>query len=263
MLPRTVLRSLLGALALGLGLAGSGAPLQAQVIVGVVSDSATNAVIPGVMVSLQDSAQNAIAEVRTVADGRFVMDAQGIPKFRFAVRKLGAQPSYSGYYEVPAGVDTLQVDLTVPVKGIMIATVTVVAKPDENSNAVRLEYARENNFRIIEPWRVAQSRGISNSLEDLMRYTPLGGVRVPEQAGDCFSNKRGPRRVGRDCLVFVVDDLLLQDPYLHINPMDVHFIAYVPQTKARILWGPQAENGVLYIVTRRAGDNEERPKPKP
>jgi hypothetical protein len=181
---------------------------------------------------------------------------------RFAIRKLGAQPSYSAFYDVPADVDTLHVDLSAPVVGVVLATVTTVAvAPAGNSNANRLAFARRDNWQIVEPWRVAEAREVSNSLEDLLRRVPLGGVRMPENQGDCFSIKRGFRKPHQLCLVLVVDEMVL-DPYHYINPMDVHFIAYIPAIKARMLYGPRAFNGALYIATRRQGDNESRPSAK-
>lgn len=240
------------------------APLEAQVFVGTVTDASTNEPIPGVLVTLQDSAQSTLAQIRTLQDGRFALDGKGVAKVRFAIRKLGARPSYSGFYEVPAGADTLQVELSAPVTGVMIATVTTTADARrKNSNVDRLTRAERNNWQVVQPWKVAEERRLSNSLTDLMRRLPLPGIRVPTQAGDCFSNKRAVRRMGSNCVYLVVDDMLLNDPFLHINATDIHFFAFVPGIQARVLWGAQAMDGVIYIATRKQGDNEERPKATP
>lgn len=236
------------------------AALHAQMVVGVVTDSATGLPIEQVTLTLEDSALQRIAETRTQANGRFLLDAQRAPRFRFAVRKVGAQPSFSAYYDVPPDVDTLFVDLVTPVSGVMIATVTVVASVGgvPNLNVLQLEKARQDNWQIVEPWRVAISRETSNSFTDLLRRQPLGGVRPPEMAGDCFSSRREMRRPRQNCLLFVVDGLLL-DADAHINPMDVHFYAFIPAIKARLLYGPRAHYGAIFIATRRRGDDERRP----
>ncbi len=232
----------------------------AQVIRGMVTDSATNEPIPAVLITLQDSMQRTMTQVRTGQSGSFLLDAQGAHKVRFVIRKVGAQPSYSGYYTIPAGADTLQVDLSTPVRGVTIATVTIVAdRAVANFNEQQLDYARMNGWQVIEPWRVAKERGIASTFEELMRRIPMGGVRIPNVVGqDCYTSKR---RLGaganRECLNFVVDGQLLA-PDTYINPMDVHFIAYVPAIKSRALYGPRAWHGVIFVATRRAGDDEGR-----
>lgn len=233
--------------------------LQAQIVIGVVTDSATGVPVELVTLSLEDSVRQRIAETRTQSNGQFLLDAQRVPRFRFVVRKVGAQPSYSAYYDVPADVDTLHVDLVTPVSGVMIATVTVVASVGvPNLNVLQLERARQDNWQIVEPWRVAVSRETSNSFTDLLRREPLGGIRPPEIPGDCYSSRRDTRGIGQKCLLFVVDGLLL-DADVYINPMDVHFFAFVPAAKARLLYGPRAHYGAIFIATRRRGDDERRP----
>ena len=236
-------------------------PLAAQVIRGQVTEAESGTPLPAVLLTLQDSTEAALAQVRTDAEGRFQFTASGLARFRIAIRKVGAQPSYSGYYDVPENVDTLVMDLAAPVTGVTIATVTVIGKAGVEamtSNESQLALARKDNWQIVEPWRVAKAREQSVSLEELLRRVPLGGVRMPEIPGDCFSSKRDMRRPGRLCLNIVVDGILL-DPGVHINPMDVHFVAFVPAMKARVLWGPRAFYGAIYIATRKQGDDERRP----
>jgi len=235
--------------------------LSAQVIRGTVTDSATSEPIPAVLITLQDSTQRTLAQVRTSESGEYLLDAQGAGTVRFVIRKVGAQPSYSGYYAVPPNVDTLQVDLSTPVLGVTIATVYVAAdRKGDKFNAQQLDYARQSGWRIIEPWQVAQERELSQTFDQLLRRIPLGGVRVPPVSGQsCYSATRGMNGSGTSqCLNFVVDGRLL-DPDAVINPMDVHFVAYVPGIKARALYGPRAWNGVIFVATRRFGDVEKRP----
>ncbi len=235
--------------------------LSAQIIRGVVTDSATNEPIPAVMITLQDSMQQSLAQVRTTATGSFQVDAQRAGTVRFVIRKVGAQPSYSGYYAIPPNVDTLQVDLSTPVRGVTIATVTIVADREvANVNEQQLEYAKLAGWQIIEPWRIAKEREVASTFEELMRRLPLGGVRVPHYLGqDCYTSKRKlSARPNTECLVFVVDGQVLA-PDTYINPMDVHFAAYVPAIKSRALYGVRAWHGAIFVATRRHGDVETRP----
>lgn len=259
---RTLAGSAFGAVLL----LGTAPAAQAQVITGLVRDSATAEPLPGVVVVVQDKKGKVLRQGRTGADGRFFMDSLRAKEIRFVVRKVGTQPSATPVYEVGKSVDTIMVDLAVPVAGVTIATLRAVARPPAaNGNVEALAFARDNNWQIVEPWRVAAARTGAMSFEDLLRRVPLGGIRVPEQIGDCFSSKRG-RRVPADrvaqrrnlCLSFVVDGIL-SGPWLQLNPMDVHFIAFVPPMKSRLLYGRETEFGAIYVATRKFGDNEERP----
>ncbi len=236
--------------------------LSAQIIRGVVSDSTTREPIPAVMITLQDSLQRSLAQVRTSATGSYQVDAQGAGTIRFVIRKVGAQPSYSGYYAIPSDVDTLQVDLSTPVRGVTIATVTIVADREvANFNVQLLDYARISGWQILEPWRIAKEREVASTFEELMRRLPMGGVRVPHYLGqDCYTSKRRlSARANTECLSFVVDGQVLA-PDTYINPNDVHFVAYVPAIKSRALYGQRAWHGAIFVATRRKGDVETRPQ---
>lgn len=226
---------------------------SAQVIFGTVTDSLSGKPLGLVSLSLQDSLGGEVKDTRTDEQGRFRFEVEPMTAIRFVVRKVGARPSASPIYTLPEGADSVQVDLEAPIIGVTIATITVVGEPRETFNARQLSNAKASGWRVVEPWRIARARQSASNLSDLLRGARVMGVRVPTAPGECFKNVRNRR-----CLNIVVDGLLL-DPYAFIEPNDVYFAAYIPANSALVLYGGRAREGVLFIATRRAGDDESRP----
>ena len=161
------------------------APLRAQVIIGTVTDSLSGAPIGGATLSLQDSTGALIWEARSDSTGAFRMDGKRVGSMRFTVRKIGAQPSVSPLYEIPTTADTVQVDLVAPIVGVTLATVTVVSssRPRLTFNARQLINAKESGWHVVDPWRIAAERDQSSSFAQLLRRSPLPGVRAPRNCG--------------------------------------------------------------------------------
>lgn len=250
---RLFTRGLAGAMALVL-LPLMPAALQAQVIRGNVKDSTTGSAIVGATISLLDSADVIVSEDRSSNEGSFTLDAKRSAKVRFVVRKIGVQPTRSGFFEIPADADTLSVELLAPVGGVTMATVSVVAsalKP--NYNAAQLAEARQFGWRIIEPHRIAADRSNVTQFSDLIRRNPIGGVRLPRSDGECFTNSRSNR-----CLTIVVDGQVL-GPNVFIAPEDVHFIAVLSAIQSQVQYGIRAQEGAIFVATRRRGDDERKP----
>jgi len=230
------------------------ASLHAQVILGSVKDSVTGSAIVGATISVLDSASATIDEAKSDDNGRFTLDANRVAKVRFVVRKIGVQPSRSGFFDIPTDADTLSVDLLAPVSGVTLATVSVVAtiyKP--NFNTVQLAEARQFGWRIIEPYRIAADRSNVVQFSDLIRRNPIGGVRLPRTDGECFTTTRNNR-----CLTIVVDGQVL-GPNTFIAPEDVHFIAFLNAIQSQVQYGVRAPNGAIFVATRRRGDDERKP----
>lgn len=235
-------------------LAVSAAWLPAQVVLGIVKDSVTGSAVVGATISVLDSTSVIVAETQSDDNGTFRIDANRVPKMRFLVRKIGVQPSRSGLFDIPSDADTLSVELLVPVNGVTLATVRVVAsvlKP--NFNTMQLKEARQSGWRIIEPYRIAADRQNVAQFSDLIRRYPIGGVRLPRNDGECFTSSRSNR-----CLTIVVDGQVL-GPNAFIAPGDVHFIAFLSAVQSQVQYGDRAPQGAIFVATRRRGDDERKP----
>lgn len=229
----------------------------AQVVRGALLQAGSTVPIADAVVTAADSLGATLAEARANDAGRFVLAWSGAHVVRFFVRKVGVQPTASELVELPADVDTVDIELSAPLTGVQLATVRVLgARAEVHSfNEQMLRDARRNGWRVIAPERIAQERASVQTLGDLLRRLPLAGVRPPEGAEGCYFSARTGR-----CLSLVVDGQVL-GANAFVSPNDVYFVALLTPNQGYVAYGPRASNGALLVVTRRERDEMVRREP--
>jgi hypothetical protein len=234
------------------------APLAAQVVRGTVTQAGSDAPLADAVVTIVDTARVTLDETRTSSAGRFVLDARRAGAVRLVIRKVGAQPTESDVVLLPAGRDTVDVEIAAPLLGVSLAAVRVLgdrtARWTYNQNLLR--EARQSGWRVLAPERIEKERGTSQSMGDLLRRLPLASVRPPEGGQGCYYYIRSGR-----CLSIIVDGQVLGENAF-VSPNDVYFIALLTPSQATIAYGPRVRDGALFVATRRQADEPQRP-PEP
>lgn len=226
------------------------AQAEAQVVRGTLLQAGSTAPLADAVVIAADSFGTGIAEARSSASGVFFLDTRQTGVVRFLVRKVGVQPTESDLVQLPADVDTVQIELSAPLFGIQLATVRVIGDrpPISSFNQLMLREARQNGWRVIAPERIERERGTSQNMGDLLRRLPLASVRPPDAGQGCYYYVRTGR-----CLSLVVDGQVL-GPNAFISPNDVYFIALLTPSQSYVAYGPRARDGALFVATRRQAD---------
>lgn len=228
-------------------------PLRAQSIRGTLVQAGSDAPLADAVITLTDSVRVTIDEGRTDATGRFLLDARNLRAVRLVIRKVGAQPTESELVRLPSDRDTIDLQIEAPVVGVTLASVRIVGdRPARwTFNQHQLREARQSGWRVIDPERIDRERNSVQTMGDLLRRLPLAGVRPPNGGQGCYYYVRTQR-----CLSLVVDGQVL-GANAFISPNDVYFIALLTPSQSTIAYGPRAQDGALFIATRRQAD--ERP----
>jgi hypothetical protein len=230
-------------------------PLGAQIVRGKLLQAGSEQPLADAVVSAVDSASVIVDETRSLANGTFFLDTRSVRSVRFLVRKVGVQPTESDLLVLPTDRDTIDLEISAPLFGVMLASVKVLAAPVRmpTFNQNQLREARRNGWRVIAPERVAAERGLVQSLGDMMRRLPLAGVRPPEGGAGCYYYVRTGR-----CLSLVIDGQVL-GPNAFVSANDVYFFALVTPSQATITYGPRARDGAIFVATRRQEDERSPP----
>jgi hypothetical protein len=101
--------------------------LPAQVVHGIVRDSASGAPAAGVLVSLVDPASGSRRVVLTDEDGRFTVAAPGAGRYALEAKRIGVRPQVTAPFELAAG-EARDLSLTVAPVVARLAAVRVSGK---------------------------------------------------------------------------------------------------------------------------------------
>jgi hypothetical protein len=204
-------------------------------------------IVQGARITVLDSLNKQVASVQSDEKGRFVVPLAGGYPFKVTVKKIGWQPSSTDLIHAPA-TDTLDLDLMVPMEGVVLPGVEIDAAKTTSFNQRSYAEARRNGWKIYEPAEVEAHRNEFTSFENMMRTLSITGVRMPARNSDCYINLRNNR-----CMTFVVDGQPVGTMWV-VNPIDVYFLAILQATQSSVQFGDKAPWGAIYIVTRMNGD---------
>jgi hypothetical protein len=226
--------------------------LAAQLVRGTirVQGSEGNAgVVQGARITVLDSLDKQVASVQSDEKGRFVVPLAGGYPFKVTVRKIGWQPSATDLIHAPA-TDTLDLDLMVPMEGVVLPGVEIDAARATSFNQRSFDEAKRKGWKVYEPAEIEAHRNEFTSFENLMRTLSISGVKMPGRGSDCYINLRNNR-----CMTFVVDGQPVGTMWV-VNPIDVYFLAILQGTESSVQWGDKAPWGAIYIITRMNGDKK-------
>lgn len=226
--------------------------LTAQLVRGTirVQGSEGNAgIVQGARITVLDSLDKEVAAAQSDEKGHFVVPLSGGYPFRVTVRKIGWQPSATELIHAPA-TDTLDLDLAVPMEGVVLPGVEVDAAKTMSFNQHSYNEAKRLGWKIYGPAEVEAHRNEFTTFENLMRTLSITGVKMPGRSTDCYQNLRNGR-----CMTFVVDGEPVGTMWV-VNPIDVYFVAILQATESSVQFGDKAPWGAILIVTRMNGDKK-------
>ncbi len=225
--------------------------LAAQMIRGTVRAEGTEHVLQGAKITVLDSLERQLFAVTSDDKGRFVLPlSSGLP-FKVTVKKIWWQPSSTELIHASVS-DTLEMDLMVPMNGVVLPGVEIDAAKTTTRNQLYYDEAKRNGWKVYEPSEIAARReqGEFTEFENLMRTLSVTGVRMPATRNDCYMNLRNGK-----CMTFVVDGQPVGTMWV-VNPADVYFVAILQATQSSVQFGDKAPWGAILIVTRMNGDKK-------
>jgi hypothetical protein len=225
--------------------------LSAQMIRGTVRAEGTEHVLQGASITVLDSLDRQVVAVISDAMGHFTLPLSGGRAFKVTVKKIGWQPSSTDLIHASVS-DTLDMDLMVPMNGVVLPGVEIDAAKAATRNQLSYDEAKRNGWKVYEPSEIAARRdqGEFSEFESLMRSLSVTGVRMPASRNDCYVNLRNGK-----CMTFVVDGQPVGTMWV-VNPVDVYFIAILQATQSSVQFGDKAPWGAILIVTRMNGDKK-------
>jgi hypothetical protein len=223
--------------------------LAAQFIRGTIRAQGSEGVVQGASITVLDSLDKPVVAVLSDERGHFVLPLSGGLAFRVTVKKIGWQPSSTDLIHATAN-DTLDMDLMVPMDGVVLAGVEIDAKGSSSFNQRSYSEAKRLGWKIYEPAEIEARRYEVSYFEDMMRALSVTGVKMPASGRDCYVNIRNGR-----CFSFVVDGQAV-GPNWVVNPTDVYFIAILQASESSVQFGDKAPWGAILVVTRMNGDKK-------
>ena len=223
--------------------------LGAQLIRGTIHAKGSEGVVQGAWIMVLDSLDKQVVAVLSDEKGHFVLPLSGGVPFRVTVKKIGWQPSSTELIHAPAN-DTLDVDLMVPMDGVVLPGVEIDATKTTSFNQRSYSEAKRNGWKVYEPAEVEAHRNEFSNFENMMRSLSVTGVKMPAGNRDCYVNLRNGR-----CMTFVVDGEPVGTMWV-VNPVDVYFLAILQATQSSVQFGDKAPWGAILVVTRMRGDNK-------
>lgn len=223
--------------------------LQAQFIRGTIRAQGSEGIVQGASITVLDSADRHVMAVLSDERGHFVLPLAGGLPFKVTVRKIGWQPSSTELIRATA-TDTLDMDLVVPMDGVLLPGVEIDARQTTSFNQRSYAEAKRLGWKIYEPAEIEARRYEVSYFSDMMRALSVTGVKMPARRDDCYVNIRNGR-----CFSFVVDGQAV-GPNWVVNPVDVYFIAILQATESSVQFGDKAPWGAILVVTRMNGDKK-------
>jgi hypothetical protein len=245
-------------LALG-AIAASGA--QAQVVRGVVRDSAGSMPISGVSIVARDSARAIVGSSRTGRDGTFEVRLAR-PAVTILATRIGFAPEST---TVPPGdssgvahVRLAMFATAVPLNPVVIA---------EERRQIRQTRVMGLDLRtigtdIITPTQIgASARGARNYIDAIRAHLPAGAS-VNERTL-CVAMLRGALITGGQvCSMIFVDGIRVFDPETALNraqPQWLDHAIFLRPNDATVRFGTDAAAGALLLFTKHGGYALDRP----
>ena len=229
-----------------------GAVAGAQVVRGVVRESATSLPVDAATVTVRDSAGAILATAVTDARGRYALRVRVAGPFELQVRRLGFKLQ-STHVEARADSDTLEFELLMQEVAALAAAVTVTAAASPNER--QLTDAMRRGWRVYEPELVAQHRERAQDLGQLLRSIGALGLAMPRSRNDCIRSMRN-----NQCVTVVLDGQVL-GPIAIVLPSDVYFLAVLSASDSRVQYGDRAPYGAIAIYTRSRLDRPPNRRP--
>jgi hypothetical protein len=222
--------------------------LGAQFIRGTIRAQGSEGIVQGARIVVLDSLDKQVVTALSDERGHFVLPLSGGLPFKVTVRKIGWQPSSTDLIHASAA-DTLDMDLMVPIEGVVLPGVEIDAARTTTFNQRSLGEARRLGWKVYEPADIEAHRNEFGNFENMMRALSVTGVKMPANDGrDCYVNIRNGR-----CLTFVVDGQPVGPMWL-VNPVDVYFLAILQASESSVQFGDKAPWGAILVVTRMNGD---------
>jgi hypothetical protein len=221
----------------------------AQLIRGTIRAQGSEGIVQGASITVFDSLNKQLVAVQSDEKGHFILPLAGGLPFKVTVKKIGWQPSSTDLIHATAG-DTLDMDLMVPMDGVVLPGVEIDAARTTSFNQRSYAEAKRLGWKIYEPSEIEAHRNEFTSFENMMRALSVTGVKMPAGRNDCYVNVRSGH-----CLAFVVDGEPV-GPMWVVNPIDVYFIAILQATEASVQFGDKAPWGAIYVITRMNGDKK-------
>jgi hypothetical protein len=225
--------------------------LEAQLIRGTIraqGSEGSEGIVQGARIAVLDSLDRQLVAVLSDEKGHFVLPlSSGLP-FRMTVKKIGWQPSSTDLIHATAN-DTLDMDLMVPMDGVVLPGVEIDASKTTSFNQRSYSEAKRLGWKVYEPAEIEAHRNEFSNFENMMRALSVTGVKMPATSRDCYINIRNGR-----CLTFVVDGQAVGKMWL-VNPVDVYFLAILQASESSVQFGDKAPWGAILIVTRMRGDS--------
>jgi hypothetical protein len=254
----TCVRQSIGVVLLAFGISGA-APFHeasAQLIRGTIRAQGSDVIVQGASITVLDSLDQQLVAVLSDDRGHFLLPLSSKLPFRVTVKKIGWQPSSTDLIHASV-TDTLDMDLAVPVDGVLLPGVEVDARKTKSFNQESYAEAKRNGWKIYEPSEVEAHRNEFSDFENMMRALQVTGVRMPTQSQfksvggqNCYVNLRNGH-----CFTFVVDGQALGPSWV-VNPVDVYFIAILQASQSSVQFGDKAPWGAILVVTRMNGDKK-------
>jgi hypothetical protein len=245
------IRKSLAAVGLLVATVGAAREVSAQMIRGTVRAEGTEHVLQGANITVLDSLDRQVVAVTSDERGRFVLPLSSGLAFKVTVKKIGWQPSSTDLIHASAS-DTLDMDLMVPMNGVVLPGVEVDAAKTVSLNQRSYDEAKRNGWKVYEPSEIQARRdqGEFSDFENMMRALSVTGVKMPASRNDCYANLRNGK-----CMTFVIDGEPVGTMWA-INPVDVYFIAILQASQSSVQFGDKAPWGAILIVTRMNGDKK-------
>jgi hypothetical protein len=235
--------------ALGLVAATPVHHLAAQLIRGTIRAQGSEGVVSGASITVLDSLNKQLVAVLSDDRGHFILPLAGGLPFKVTVKKIGWQPSSTDLIHATA-TDTLDMDLMVPMDGVVLPGVEIDATKTTSFNQRSYTEAKRLGWKMYEPALIEAHRYEITSFDDLMHSLSVTGVKIPARSNDCYINLRNGR-----CLTFVVDGQPLGTSWV-VNPTDVYFICILQASESSVQFGDKAPWGAILVVTRMNGDKK-------
>ncbi len=225
----------------------SSAPVDAQVLRGVVRVRESDRTVERARVVAENRAGKRIGEAVSGVDGqyRLLVDGKEGEPFRITVTRIGMRPSMSDEIVLSAE-DTVNADFWVRDLPAEVEAVRTVATA--SLNASRYADAKRRGWRIIEPSVIAERRESALGFNQLISSLGQPGLIVPNRQGECIRSTRN-----NQCLAIILDGVLIGNS-VHLNPRDIYFMAVMSASDSRIEYGDRAPYGAIALYTRMHGD---------
>ncbi|WP_440999187.1 SusC/RagA family TonB-linked outer membrane protein [Fodinibius sp. SL11] len=227
----------------------AGSSLAQGSISGTVTDARTGDTMPGVNVLITELERGAA----TGAEGNF--EIQNVPSGTYTVRAtfVGYTP-YTTQVEVGSGEVTLNISLKQDVAGLEEVVVTGVGQGTQT---------KKLGFSVSKIGETELSEVPSTNVGSAL-YGKTSGISITSASGDPASSPsirlRGSTSINGDQEpLVIVDGVITNGGLQDINMQDVESIEVVKGAAAASLYGSLAGNGVIQVITKKAGENTNKP----